>query len=897
MKLCFKIALFVVSLFSVAFIAQQSNVQQIIDRFQKYQDDYVQEKVYLHTDKPYYAAGEEIWFKTYVLNAKTMGASFKSNLLYVELLDTDNKLKKRIKIALSAGTGWGNFSLADTLRDGNYRIRAYTNWMRNFDAGFYYDHTFKVGNIRTSQLIVETSYDFNKTASGQEITAAINYKNINGVPYANKEVIYKAELEGREIGKGKAVTDNSGNVIVKFNNNKPELQKTGLLTTSLKISENTQVNKFIPITQTTDEISLQFFPEGGDMVTGLRSKIAFKALKGNGKGVDVKGHIQDETGTTVAILNSRYKGMGFFYLAPEEGKQYEAIIKLDDGSEKKIPLPKAKAEGMVINVFQNRKDSMTVRLFANPSFIKSNLGKTFSLVAQSSGNLVYSAQTTLTELGGFVVRFPLTDFPLGITHLTLFNDSNLPILERLVFIHKPNLLNLSLSTDKRSYRQREKTGITLKVTNPAGKPFIGSFSMAVLDEEKVPVKEEEENTILSELLLNADLRGNVETPNYYFNHQDDKKKEDLDALLLTQGWRRFNWQNVISAAPVPINYLAEQTLAIRGKVKNNKKIVPNASIIVFGTGTGAIMTTTANEQGEFVIDSLIFPDSAKFVVQARSERGKKFVEIEMDDNINLEVAPKPQQSDLTVNISSSMLSYLKTSKTQYEELLKYGMTSRAIMLDEVKVIEKRKQFENSTNLNGGGNADRVITGEELQNAPTLEFALQGKVPGMIIQNGEIYFMRNMGRPAQIVLDGMYVESDMLNSINPNDVESVEILRTPGYTAIYGSMGGGGVIIINTKRGSSGGFSNTYSPGIITYNPLGIFVAKEFYSPNYDVPQETDMADLRSTIYWNPRVITDSTGIAKVNFYNADGTGSYRVVVEGADLRGHIGRQILRYQVN
>lgn len=366
--------------------------------------------------------------------------------------------------------------------------------------------------------------------------------------------------------------------------------------------------------------------------------------------------------------------------------------------------------------------------------------------------------------------------------------------------------------------------------------------------------------------------------------------------MLTQGWRRFTWQNIINKVQPDFMYKPEKTLALRGKVTNNKKPVPNADLIVFTSKAGGIMQVKANANGEFDLDSLSFPDSTKFVIQARSEKGRKFVEIIMDEGFD-QLIPAQNQSVLNANINSSMISYLKNSKTQYEELLKYGLVSRTILLDEVKIVEERKSLDTSDNLNGAGNADRVINAAELENAPTLEFALQGKVAGLYFVEGEAYFMRNGETPVQVILDGIQVESDMLNAIPPQDVESVEILKSTAFTAIYGSRGGGGLIIIKTKRGN-GGFSNSYSPGIIAYMPLGLSKTKEFYVPAYDKPEtNNNMADLRTTIYWNPTVITDSTGTAKVNFFNADGTGKYRVIVEGIDMEGHIGRKVMRYNVN
>nr|MBC7611377.1 TonB-dependent receptor plug domain-containing protein [Pseudopedobacter sp.] len=178
---------------------------------------------------------------------------------------------------------------------------------------------------------------------------------------------------------------------------------------------------------------------------------------------------------------------------------------------------------------------------------------------------------------------------------------------------------------------------------------------------------------------------------------------------------------------------------------------------------------------------------------------------------------------------------------------------------------------------------------------SIDQALQGRVAGLQIIGGIAYIR---GREAQIILDGMYVDGGFLSSINPRDVESIEILKSIGYTAIYGSRGGGGVIVINTKRGKANYNTNNYAPGIVSYNPIGLYKAKEFYVPNYDDPKiNNSVLDLRTTIYWNPSIVTDSTGHAQVDFFNADGTGNYKVVLEGMDLNGHLGRKVIRYQVN
>jgi TonB-dependent SusC/RagA subfamily outer membrane receptor len=157
-------------------------------------------------------------------------------------------------------------------------------------------------------------------------------------------------------------------------------------------------------------------------------------------------------------------------------------------------------------------------------------------------------------------------------------------------------------------------------------------------------------------------------------------------------------------------------------------------------------------------------------------------------------------------------------------------------------------------------------------------------------------MRSQDTPIAIVVDGMQMEADFLDNVVPNDVESIELLKSIGNTAIYGSRGGGGVIIITTKRGDGGRSYDRYAPGILTYNPKGFSVSREFYAPKYDANTTSSRADLRTTIYWNPQVVANNEGKANFSFYNADEPGTYRVVIEGIDALGHSGRKVYTYEV-
>ncbi|MBC7654757.1 MAG: TonB-dependent receptor, partial [Oligoflexus sp.] len=374
----------------VGFIIDDDLLKKALESFQKYQEKNIQEKVYIHTDKSYYAIGDDIWFKAYVVDAQTLTPTTQSNILYVDLINGRDSVKKTIRIPLVAGFGNGNFELKDSLQEGNYRIRAYTNWMRNFGDTFYFDRTVKIGNAWTSQLITKTDYTYTKDGNNENVAAKINFSNIDGFPYANKEVSYQVEIDFRNIAKGKAVTDADGNIIIQFTNDKPFLAKDGRISTSLKIAENTVVNKYIPIVSTSNQVDVKFFPEGGDMINSVRGRVAFKALGADGLGQKITGYVADNNGEKLANFESRNVGMGYFSLTPVEGKTYYAMVKFADGSEKKINLPVTKAQGITLSLVNNEVDSLMVKVVASQNFASKNQGKSFIVVAQNSGNIIYT---------------------------------------------------------------------------------------------------------------------------------------------------------------------------------------------------------------------------------------------------------------------------------------------------------------------------------------------------------------------------------------------------------------------------------------------------------------------------------------------------------------------------
>jgi hypothetical protein len=249
------------------------------------------------------------------------------------------------------------------------------------------------------------------------------------------------------------------------------------------------------------------------------------------------------------------------------------------------------------------------------------------------------------------------------------------------------------------------------------------------------------------------------------------------------------------------------------------------------------------------------------------------------------------------DVNSLLLDQINQSKQYFSQMEASGLMEKSLVIEEVVVraTVKKKAAENSSNLNGSGNADQVLSAEDLSTCATLELCLAGRLMGVTWMNGAPYNTRG-NVPMQVVLDGMFIESDQVSMINVMDIESVEVLRNANYTTVYGSNGANGLIILTSKTGLSA--MRSYTPkGILTIQPQGIHVARTFYAPAYDVADAVRPSqDLRTTIHWETGIVSNMEGKAGFKFFTSDEKGTYLMVLEGLDLTGRIGRKIVEIEV-
>ncbi len=892
--ICFSLlVLFAAAAFTVA----DDPFITLLKKLEEFTKKYPNEKVYLHLDKPYYAIGDDIWFKAYVTDSRSSEPTNISQILYVELIDQKDSLQKQLKLQMQSGITWGDFKLSDSLSEGNYRIRAYTQWMRNAGPQFFFDKTIKIGNSWANKVFTKTNYQVVANSNGQKVNSIISFKDKGGKPYINCVVNYDLLLDQKSNTKGITKTNGIGEVMIAFSP-AGSFKQANILAT-ITLADGQKVSKNIPIRGTSPAMDIQFFPEGGNLVDGIPSTVAVKALNSSGRGEQISGKIVDNEGTEILDFETAYLGMGTFALTPMAGKTYSAQIKFANGTQQSISLPKVQNSGYVLSVNNSDSIKISARIMLSPDLL--NKGE-LNLLAQQNGKILFTAKIpTARQIAA--LSFPKTGFPSGIITLTLFDTQNLPVTERIIFVDNSNdKIDVELEGLKNNYTKRANVELGLLATHNQT-PTQGSFSIAVTDLSAIEPDLENESNILTGLLLTPDLTGYIEKPNHYFLKNDVKTRTELDNLLLTQGWRKINWK-AISNEQFPVNQFApEKSLKISGTVTMGGKPVVKGKVSIFSNSKGIFAADTLTDNnGRFNFDQISFTEGVRFVVKALSEKDSKNVKIVMDDVEGQAVTASRNNADIEINVNETMKTYLEQSSNYFEEQEKRGFLSRVTNLKAVEIIgEKVSKVSNSSNLNGPGNADAVFTAEDLKNSASLSNFLNGKVAGLTITNGLPGSTRN-GRVMTVYVDGvLFIDgqneenTETLDNITLLDIESLEVLKSTANTTLYGHAGANGVIIITTKTGTAKSVSEIKSPGILNYSTKGYYAIRQFYSPQYDTNSDPK-PDLRTTVYWNPHLVSDTHGKASFNIFNTDQAGTYRIVVEGIDAVGNLARKIFTYQV-
>lgn len=678
----------------------------------------------------------------------------------------------------------------------------------------------------------------------------------------------------------------------------PSINSPGKTETTANNTSVTEISK-----NGSADISLTFFPEGGNLINGVPSIVAFKAVGTDGLSREVNGYIVDQKNERVATFASEHAGMGIFKILPTIDNTYSAIMTVN-GVEKHIPLPTVQNTGYGLSVTQDN-ENIIIKIISSASIPTDTL----NIVAQANNEVFYTGQAFVNGRR-FLAALPKKRFPEGILQITLFDKRFVPAAERLTFIkHNDQNIHIGLNDTRPGAQNNGKVQLNITATDATGKPVQGAFSVAVTNADKVHYDDDSEISIFSNLLLAADLKGYIEQPNYYFTDTLATKQKHLDNLLLTQGWRRFVWQDVLANKMRPVLFAPERDNVTGLVVDSKKQPVAGARVSLFlKTGGMVLLNALSDARGKFRFDSVLTDKNEKYALTASDRTGKTKYTVELDkpEEISIpSVVPRPFLPYPGLN------TYLEGAQRDYIALRDSGLLNGGKLLKEVVIKQTKKPtatqaaVTHSKNLHGPGNANDVITFLDLvrcNGAINLGGCLLilGKSNNIVYNNGAFY-SRGSRDPMAIYVDGGYMGQDYDGALN--DISSIEILRSISLSQIYGQPGFGGVILITTKTGDID--YNSYELeryGVVKVVPktikpalsnLSLAPRREFYVPNYTV-RATQQANFRSTIYWKPNIVTEKDGRATIEFMVGATPANYRVILEGIGINGQLGRRVFNY---
>ncbi|WP_175499723.1 TonB-dependent receptor plug domain-containing protein [Algoriphagus aquimarinus] len=641
-----------------------------------------------------------------------------------------------------------------------------------------------------------------------------------------------------------------------------------------------------------EAIALQFFPEGGNLVNGIMSKVGFKAIGKDGLGKLVKGKVLEDE-QEVATFESNKLGMGVFALMPKEGKKYTALL---ENSDEIVPLPKALDSGIILSVTNSPTTAdILVKVQASEN---SNL-QTVYLLAQTRGIVCASSQADLSKNVSFI-RIPKKEFPSGIAQITVLDETGNPLAERLVFIDHQDQMTITASMNKSIYRPREQVQVDIEVKDKEGKPMEANLSMTIFDGGQVAVDVNKE-TIQSNLLLSSELKGHIESPGYYFNPSNQNREKDLDILMLTQGWRKFTIKQALSENALDPIYRVERGLSIRGVLtdsKNNQPLEEGTVSYLSLFPIAESKTATSNSTGEFEIHDLIFFDSTKVILQGNS-RNRKSATIFIDRSYH---SPSlayhiPSTPIRPGDLEQSFITKA-TERTAIEKAFDFDNSELA--LEGVEVKGKRIDAPSPiSSTYGAGTVQMQVAGNiGLENQQHPLDLVKGRVSGVQITgtgpSSKILIQGvgsiNSSMEPLILLNDFPIKLESLQTLPVHEIQNYTVWKGPD-TAIFGARGANGVIGFYTKKEIGGAIAASEKderPPVIGYQ-----IAKEFYSPKYPL-QELNQAkpDRRATLLWAPNIQSDSLGKASVSFFNSDAENVIYGEIEGISSGGKPG--ILRF---
>ncbi|KQR91110.1 hypothetical protein ASG01_14600 [Chryseobacterium sp. Leaf180] len=876
--------------FLILLLSFQLNAQQKFSDFKK-------EKTYIQTNHVFYKPGEEMYFKIYVVQAENQLPADQSMVVNFELTDPSGTVVKKDKYEITNGHAEGYYYFGNDMKGGIYKIRAYTDWMQNEAGKNVFEKELTLQKIVSPRILMKLDFPKKGYGAGDEVLADFSMRSLSNLPIPFYEAAFTVMHQGEKINEGTLITDKEGKYLLKFK--LPDVLKSSDALLNIKVDFDgftESISRNIPIV--LNNLDLKFMPEGGTFINGIEQNVAFKVLDEFEKPVDAVLGIYNQNHQKITEVSTFNFGMGSFVFTPKKGEIYYAKVLKPENIVQIYPLPTAKNDGIVLNL---KKENQIISLSINSTSERNVL---------ISGNFrekeVYSKNLSLKK-GLNQIEISEKELPIGICRFTV-SENNIPLAERIVFANENKQMKVKVTPVKKNYSPREKAVVNIETTDENNQPIPANLAVSVVDDKLWTYADDKQNHIQSWLLMDSELKGKIERPQFYFDKKEEKATKSLDLVMLTNGYRYFEMiPEVVKSGKY--KYLPEKKNPIYGIVEDENKKPVAAEVYLFSGKSLKKQITSDN--GLFYFSDLNAGEGNRVI--AKALQPKKEVKIRFL-SYKLQINPLEKQIlkniDVEEIIKDAEVKEKKISISQgIEEIIKTlpSVNSNTEMsVEEVIVVGAINRNNNLTS------AVQTVWSDEI-NSTNVISAIAGKasgvritesaVPGLSSNSIVIRGAATIGSQNEplYIIDGVVSNSAELKTLNPKNINDISILKDVAATSLYGSSGMSGVVIVNSKKYQNSHLKFDITPkspytiqNILRDSLTNYAYSRNFAYPEYKTTNTSYRHDYREALYWNPIVETDKNGKAQIEFYQSDANSAFRIMTEGISAKGLIGRDETTY---
>jgi len=636
------------------------------------------------------------------------------------------------------------------------------------------------------------------------------------------------------------------------------------------------------------KVNLEFYPEGGFLLDKKVNRMAFVARDQKGGKVDLKCKLVSNTGEEFSI-ETDYNGMGSFMFIPKLGRDYK--IENEEKYKIKFSLPNIRTQGSKLMLSKITNKAIRLNIISSDSLTSDE----FYIAMFHRGEGINYVKIEKDKLSR-TISIKSDYLRSGVNKIVLLNTQFEPLSERLVFVNKDKedyLIQLDLNKDK--FETREKVKMKLSLPNAKSDEW-ARLSVSVVNENMVGYQDNLVD-IKSYLLLDSELKGQIQTPGLFFvDDENISSVRKLDLLMLTNGWRNYTWDCIKNQEESRTQKVASG-ITFSGNVKkiftNKPYVNTDVFLNIVNKDLQKMVSTKTDSNGCFKFDSIVLYDTTMVMIQGKNYKNKNNTRLLLND-FGLEHLPVRKSNFGNIEDIGELSTEMRRLKYINElALMKFYPERDSKLLNEICIVANREKKRDTHFRLYPKNVTSKKISDIDRNSNNIFDYMKGRFAGVIISN-EAVFIRTLNiesaiggsKEAFLLLDGVPVDFQELEYMGMHDIDMIEIVKPP-ETAIFGARGANGVVSVFTRSGYEYKPVAKKIPGTIIKKIKGFEKFCTFYSPVYTSKNiDSKIPDYRQTIYWNPSVFVDSK-TKSLSFFTSDNLANYKILVEGISKSGKV----------